>query len=440
MKIRPSRRLIVIAWLTVAVALLGFAVPILWWLIAVFWIVLFALGFIDYRLLRQEVATLQVKVKSPDIVGRGRLFSIQIILQRAFRRTCRCAMHHDLPQECDPNLHEDSHNWQGLEPWTIEREYRIHARGKFHCGDVWVRCSGRYGILEAQRRFARSDSIRVFPETYLQSERLLKDAGARIELLDKVVRERQHGVGTEFESLSEYREGDDPRRIDWRTSSRHRRLIVRRHQIERHRDVIVVVDSGRLMAAEHHGMSKLDAAIDSGLLIARVALAGGDRCGFALFDVDVRGYVPPQSGISALKGIQERVYDLQTRWKESDFSQMFATLQRRQPKRSLVIVISDILDLQTTDRFRSSLRRLATRHVVLFAALKTPRLHAVLEAKPKDLQTGWKSALAYRLLDQRDEALQSLRKSGVYVLDVLPEHLGARLINEFLELRSRNLL
>lgn len=438
--IRPSRRLLGFAWCTVAVALVAIAWPVLWGAIAAGWTVLFWLGAMDYRILRREFATFRVEVNTPDIVGRGRPFAVQVIVQRAFPRECACKLHHDVPFECEPDRHDAAAQWSGLEPWRIENVFRIHQRGEFRFRDVWLRCLGRFRILEGQMRFARSDSLRVFPETYLESERFLKDAGARIELLDKIVRERQHGVGTEFESLAEYREGDDPRRIDWRTTSRHRRLIVKRHQIERHRDVVVVVDSGRLMAADHRGMSKLDAGIDAGLLIARVALAGGDRCGFALFDVDVRGYVPPQSGTPALKAIQERVYDLQTRWMESDFSQMFATLQRRQPKRSLVIVISDILDESTTQRFRTSLQRLTQRHVVLFAALKTPLLHAVLEENPESLQTGWKSALAYRLLDQREKALQSLRKGGVYTLDVLPEHLGARLINEFLELRGRNLL
>lgn len=440
MRIRPSRRLIGLAWGTVVGALIAIGWPILWWAITVFWITLLCLCFLDYLTLRREMLTLKVDVKTPEIVGRGRTFPIRITIQRAFRRKCECRLHHDVPFECIPNLHEAASVWTGLDPWVIDGEFRFDNRGQFQFQSIWVRCLGRFALLEDQKQFERSDSIRVFPETYLESERLLKDAGARIELLDKIVRERQHGVGTEFESLTEYREGDDPRRIDWRTSSRHRRLIVRRHQIERHRDVVVVVDSGRLMAADHRGMSKLDAGIDAGLLIARIALASGDRCGFAMFDVDVRGYVPPQSGTPALKSIQERVYDIQTRWLESDFSQMFATIQKRQPKRSLIVVISDILDLQTTERFRSSLCQLIKRHVVLFAALKTPLLHAVIEEEPADLQSAWKSVLAYRLLDQRDEALRSLRKAGVYVVDVLPEHLGAKLINEFLELRSRNLL
>lgn len=440
MKYRPAQRVITIAWGTVIVALLAFAWPVLWWVLGILWSIVLVCGVLDYVSLRTEMREIQVRVKMPEVVGRGRLFHIHTTLTRTFQRPCACFVHHDVPIECDPNLQTAQKLWAGLEQWVIEKEVRFQDRGHFLFGDLWLRCLGKYSILEAQRTFHCENSLRVFPETYLDSERLLKDAGARIEILDKIVRTRQHGVGTEFESLTEYREGDDPRRIDWRSSSKHRRLIVRRHQIERYRDVVVVVDSGRLMAADHRGMTKLDAGIDAGLLISKVALAGGDRCGFGLFDVEVRGYVPPQSGKLALKAIQERVYDIQTRWMESDFSQMFATLQQRQPKRSLIVVISDILDMQTTERFRSSLQQLTKRHIVLFAALKTPLLHAVLAESPRDLEVAWRSTLAYRLLDQRDEALQSLRKAGVYVVDVPPEHLGPQLINEFLELRSRNLL
>ena len=42
---------------------------------------------------------------------------------------------------------------------------------------------------------------------------------------------------TEFESLSEFREGDDPRRIDWRATARYRRPIVRRFQVERQKRI-----------------------------------------------------------------------------------------------------------------------------------------------------------------------------------------------------------
>ena len=100
------------------------------------------------------------------------------------------------------------------------------------------------GLAEVQRSFALPARIKVLPEQFASREELLKDRGAELLLLDKATRTRQHGAGTEFESLTEYREGDDPRRIDWRATARIQRPVVRRFQIERHRDV--------MEAARHH--------------------------------------------------------------------------------------------------------------------------------------------------------------------------------------------
>jgi uncharacterized protein (DUF58 family) len=129
------------------------------------------------------------------------------------------------------------------------------------------------------------------PEGYCSKDGLRHDERAELLLLDKVSRARQHGVGTEFEMLAEYRPGDDPRRIDWKTTARFRRPVVRRFMVERHRDVMIVLDCGRLMGSDAGRGTKLDRAVDAALMLARTALAGGDRCGLALYDDQVLGYL-----------------------------------------------------------------------------------------------------------------------------------------------------
>ena len=258
--------------------------------------------------------------------------------------------------------------------------------------------------------------------------------------MDKSTRTRQHGVGTEFESLTEYREGDDPRRIDWRTAARVGHLVVRRYQIERHRDVILLIDCGRLMGADAGKGSKLDCAVDAALLVARVALQGADRCGLAMFDDQVLGYLPPQSGLSSLHSLAECVYAAQTRWRESDFARMFATLQQRHSKRSLVVILSDMVDSETTQRFRASLARLAKRHVVLFAALQTPVLDAISRTPPSEPLDLARQAVAFQLLREREQALHAVRRCGVHVLDVAPSQLLVPLINQFIALRQESLI
>jgi uncharacterized protein (DUF58 family) len=323
---------------------------------------------------------------------------------------------------------------------SFSQEFVLPFRGRHTFGPMWVRLRGPLGFLDAQREFAVTSDVRVLPETFASPDRFRKDVGAEVRMLDKPVFVRQHGEGTEFESLREYRAGDDPRRIDWRATARMQRPIIRKFQVERHRDVMILVDCGRLMGSHTERGTKLDCAVDAALLLGRIALQGGDRCGFALFDHSVRGYLPPVSGAASLPALVECVYDARVDWGESDFAPLFATLQSWQAKRSLIVVLSDLLDEQTSQQFRGSLRRLSQRHVVLLAALRTPLLRRVLARPIETLQDGAEQAVTFRLLHERDEALQTLRHAGVQVLDVEPQQLTAPLINQFIAIRRGNLL
>src|SRR5580700_8461185 len=163
---------------------------------------------------------------------------------------------------------------------------------------------------------------KVFPEGLVAEDDLSQELAAEIQILDRRSRSKRRNVGTEFESISEFRLGDDPRRIDWRSTARTRRLVIRRFQVEQHQDVLILIDCGRLMGAAAGRGTKLDCAIDSALLLARVALANGDRCGTALFDNKVQGYLAPRSSMSAFHTVVEAVYDAQSRWQETDFALM----------------------------------------------------------------------------------------------------------------------
>jgi uncharacterized protein (DUF58 family) len=175
-------------------------------------------------------------------------------------------------------------------------------------------------------------------------------------------------------------------------------------------------------------------------MLSRVALGEGDRCGLGIFDDQVLGYLPPISGPRAFQTLTESMYNVQSRWRESNFAAMFATLQMRQAKRSLVVILSDIVDEDTSERFRSALASLGRRHVVIFAALKTPLLWEILNAPIGALRDVSQKAVVMRLLRERERALHSVRRTGIHVLDVEPVQLTVPLVNQYIELRERNLL
>jgi uncharacterized protein (DUF58 family) len=194
------------------------------------------------------------------------------------------------------------------------------------------------------------------------------------------------------------------------------------------------------MGAQTNRGTKLDCAVDSALHLSRVALQSGDRCGIAVYDSQVRGFLPPIAGATALRSLVECVFGLQTQWHESDFAPMLAELRSRQAKRTFLIVISDLSDAETSARLCASLQQLQRQHLVLFAALKTPYLREVIEREITDSTDIARKAVVYRLLRDRARALHTLRRGGVYVLDVEPQNLTLPLVNQFIELRQRNLL
>jgi uncharacterized protein (DUF58 family) len=216
--------------------------------------------------------------------------------------------------------------------------------------------------------------------------------------------------------------------------------VIRRYQVERHRDVMIAIDCGRLMGASVGNGTKLDCAVDSALMLARTALQTGDRCGIAVFDDAVRRYLAPVAGASSIGPLAEQVYALESKMRESDFGAMFADLQLRQPRRSLIVIISDLVDVETSERMRSSLARLAQRHVVLLAALQTPLLTRSIEGDVATMLDAARKGVAFRLLRQRQRALHSIGRAGVHVLDVKPGDLTIPLINQFIDLRSQDLL
>lgn len=440
MTLRPGKLLVRLA----LAAALASAATFVWlptaWILAAALLVVLGMAEWDRRRLRRVLDGISISRSLPPVIGRDTPFESRLTVANANRGTVDAEVRDELPRDANPRLVIHSVTLPADGAATLTTSLRIPRRGRHAFGPVWLRAHGPFGLVEAQRPFACLGQVNVLPETFASREQLKKDIGSELRLLDKIQRSRQYGTGTEFESLYPFRLGDDPRRIDWRATARQQTLVVRRFQIERHRDVMIVLDCGRLMGADVGRGSKLDCAVDAALNLARIVLNSGDRCGVAAYDRQVRGFLPPLAGPNALRALVHSVAGLETRWHESDFTPMLAELRARRAKRTFLIVLSDVVDAETSQRLCASLVQLGRQHLVLFAALKTPLLDRVVAEPIAGLGDAARKAVAFRLIRDRGRALHALRHGGVHVLDVEPSQLTAPLINQFIELRQRNLL
>lgn len=437
MRFRPGYTLLVGVLATALVAGIAFVYPAAFYLTLVNCAVLLVATIWEAMVLRREVVRFRVKRSCAVIVARGRRFAVQLEIVNDNGRSCAGMVRDLVPVAAENPVMVVS---QRFDPSVSLLRYyiTIPKRGLHQFEGTWIRISGRTGLLEVQREVDTKQAVRVLPESLVPDEELTKDALDERRLLDQVRESRSRGEGTEFESLSEYREGDDVRRVDWRSSARTAHLIVRRYQLEQHRDVVVLIDCGRLMGTAVNGGTKLDCAVDSALVIARVALETGDRCGVGVFDSKVKGYLAPVAGVSSHRILVERLYNVQPAWVETNFAPMFATLQTRQRKRALLVILSDIMEAETTERYRAALVSLNQRHEVLFAALRTPLLKKTALEPVEDAEDAARKTFALRLMREREQTLHVLRRSGVFVLDVEPQELTIPLLNSFIELRQRS--
>ncbi|MCX7599679.1 MAG: DUF58 domain-containing protein [Armatimonadetes bacterium] len=304
-------------------------------------------------------------------------------------------------------------------------------RGKFHLGDVYVRGLGLFRLSRWQRRYRIGGEVRVYPALadvsrydYLARARRLIEMGYRPIL--------RRGEGRSFESLRDYVRDDDFRDIDWKATARRGRPITRQYEVERSQNVMLLLDCGRLMAAETEGMTKLDHAVNAALMMAHVAVAMDDAVGWIAFADRILRMRPPRKARDQVARLADDLYELQVELVEPNYALAFAPLKGRMRKRALVVVFTDLVDVEASDRLVSHSVALYPQHLPLIVAIRDAELEALAAAVPAGVQDVYVAAVATRLLERRAHALAAMRARGALVLDVAPHQLTTKAVNEYL--------
>ena len=406
--------------------------------LAVGWIGLAAASAYDAWRVRQAMRDIVVEAHVPERSSRGRSVVYKLVVQNNGSQRLLASARPELPEAGVPRDVIVQFALPPAEPQEAGLSLHMPERGEHRFGTIHFRVQSPWRLFQWQFMHSFEQTCRVYPDIETVKEHLRAKADQQTAL--QVQTSRYRGVGSEFESLRDYEYGDEIRRIDWRATAKHQRPIVRNYEIETHRNVMIVIDRGRLMAARTAGGAKLDHAIDSALLIAGVALKNGDRCGLLVFDDEVALHLKPRGGLPQLTRITEALVGVQPRMTESHFRKAFIVLQQQLTKRSLVVVITDVADSETARPLIAGTRALGQRHLMVTAALRTPELEGVLEKPSMDVMDPFRKAVTYRLRRERSEVLARIHRDGAYVLDVRPEDLRLPLVNKYVELREMNLL
>lgn len=326
-----------------------------------------------------------------------------------------------------------------LAPATRTRataQLRPTRRGRFPLDTIAVRVAGPLGLVGRQASRVVAGSIKVMPA--YPSQDAVRRRWRIPRVADTGLRTiRLTGGGTEFDQLRDFREGDEFRRIDWASTMRLQRPIVKQFQIERNQTVVVLLDNGRVMAGTVAGAPRVEHAMDAALAVAEATLHLGDRVGMVCFDREVRSIVPATSGRRHLGAVSEAMYLLEPDFGESAYLAAFSAAAARFRRRSLFVVLTDLSESTVEQTIRPALALLLRRHVVVVGCVRDPVIGEW--ARPTDIEwasDAYRQAAAIGNLDARDRAAARLRSTGAIVVDAEPGQLALCLVDTYLELKA----
>ncbi|HVE82022.1 MAG TPA: DUF58 domain-containing protein [Myxococcales bacterium] len=397
-----------------------------------------ALCALDYAL-APRAAALSVRRKVEPILSSGVPNPVALALEWRGARAARGELRDSPPGGMDSSGHRLRFHL-GPERRAQTLWYRLtpRARGDAAFGDVHVRLEGPLGLCARQVTVAAAEAVKVYPDLTALARSALELARAADEVAARPVRRRAEG--REFESLREYRAGDDARTIDWKASARAAKTMVRVHQPERDQPVMLVVDCGRHMAGLVEGRRKLDHAVDAALRLAKVSLDQGDLVGVMAFAREVQAHVPPRRGAGHLRELTRALYRAEASLEESDYGRALDLCFARHHKRTLVVVLSDLLDLETSAVLVRRALALAPRHLPLVASLHDQALSRVAEQVPESVQDAYARQVAARLEDEYRLTAARLRDAGALVVRAPAASFSAEAVNAYLRIKREGRL
>ncbi len=178
------------------------------------------------------------------------------------------------------------------------------------------------------------------------------------------------GRGLSFESVREYRYGDDVKSIDWNVSARMNSLFVKEFTEERELSVALMIDvSGSLDFGS--ARTKRETALDAAALFLLLARINNDRVSLLLYSDRVEKFIPPRRGRRALAPLVEETARFVPRGRSTGLGSAAEFLDRVLKKRSVVFVISDFRDPGAGQ----AMRRLGRRHDVIPVSVSDPLEH-----------------------------------------------------------------
>jgi uncharacterized protein (DUF58 family) len=321
----------------------------------------------------------------------------------------------------------------------IRYSIRPTTRGEYLFGYANLFIRTIIGLAERRIRCAEKQIVPAYPSV-LQMKTFELKVQSRTATLQGIKRLRRIGQSSEFEQIRNYVQGDEIKRVNWRASGRRNELMVNQYEDERAQNIYSLIDKGRVMKSPFHGLSLLDHAINSALVISNISMMKGDRAGLITFNEYADTVLQARRGATQLKLIGKSLYNQSTTFVESNYRELYHALVRNVRSRSMLILYTDFESLYNLQRVLPTLRMINKLHLLVVIFFEDTELKSAQEAESGSNMDVYVQTMMQRFSIEKELIVSELNKYGIQSVLTPPDQLNINVINKYLELKSRGMI
>lgn len=314
----------------------------------------------------------------------------------------------------------------------LEAQIVALRRGDHELPPPSVRLAGPLGLGRWRYDVGDKLAVSVYPD--MPAAYALAEEVRHGRFIDEGRRSRGPiGLGTEFDSIRDYLPDDDIRQVNWKATARVGRPMSNVWRVEQDREVICLLDAGRLMAAPIGDQTRLDAAVDAVAAMAAVADEIGDRVGIVAFSDRIVRHVPParDNGHEVLRAL----FDVEPSPADSSYELAFRLVAAA--KRSFLLILTDLLDEGAAAPLLEAMNLLARHHSVTVAAVRDEDVYEAATGFPETRSDVFEMSSALDVLATRRRLVAHVERFGAQVVESPVETFSRSCVGAYMRSRRR---
>lgn len=312
-------------------------------------------------------------------------------------------------------------------------------RGSYEFGVINIYVKTSYGLFSRRYIVGKPMDVPAYP-SYMQMRKyqLMAISNRLSEIGVKKVRRIGHSM--EFEQIKDYVIGDDYRTINWKATARKGQLMVNNYIDEKSQQLYCIIDKSRVMKMPFEGLSLLDYAINTSLVLSNVALMKQDKAGLITFSEKISSFLVADKKALQMQSILETLYHQKTRYLESDYERLYIFIRRKITQRSLMLMFTNFESLTGMRRQLKYLKKIAENHLLITIFFENTELTKFINKPSENLEDIYSKTIAENFSFEKRQIVKELNQSGILTILTAPQNLTVNALNKYLEIKARQLL